>query len=102
MEQFLAAMDGAWRVLLAGMVLGAGLPMMFAFGIRALAWGTGGDAEIHEAGVTLKPHPFGRIVAYTMFSLVVLSVLIGVGYITAHGLGWSVTLDGLMPVFTKK
>ncbi|MBI5027389.1 MAG: hypothetical protein HZB48_00865, partial [Actinobacteria bacterium] len=50
MEQFLAALDGAWRVLLIGMVLGAGLPTMFAFGIRALAWGTGGAAEIHADG----------------------------------------------------
>lgn len=102
MEQFIAALDGAWRVLLVGLVLGAGLPMMFAFGIRALAWGTGGDAERHAEGVVLKPHLGGRLVAYTMFSLVVLSVLLGIAYIVAHGLGWTVTFNGLMPVLTPK
>ena len=46
------ALDGAWKVLLAGLVLGAGLPVLFALGIRSLAYGAGGDAEVHEPGVT--------------------------------------------------
>lgn len=102
MEQLWAALDGAWRVLLAGLVLGAGLPALFAFGVRALAWGTGGDAEIHESGVVPKAHLGGRLVAYTMFSIVVLAVLTGVGYITAHGLGYSITFNGLLPVIAPK
>jgi hypothetical protein len=102
MEQFLAAMDGAWRVLLVGLVLGAGLPALFAVGIRALAWGAGGDAEISDTGVTLKPHPLGRVIAYAMFAIVVLAVLLGVGYIVAHGLGWELTFNGVLPEFTKK
>lgn len=102
MEQVWAALDGAWRVLLVGMVLGAGLPAMFAFGVRALAWGTGGDAEIHDPDVTLKPHPFGRVVAYTVFTLVVLFVLLGIGYIIAHGLGWNITFNGILPEFTPR
>ena len=65
MDQLLAALDAGWRVLLVGLVLGAGLPTMFAFGIRALAWGAGGDAEIHDDGVVLKPHALGRVIAYT-------------------------------------
>lgn len=102
MEQLVAALDGAWKVLLAGLLLGSGLPALFAFGIRALAWGTGGDAEIHEAGVVLKPHPLGRAVAYTLFGLVVVGVLLGVGYIVAHGMGMAITFNGLLPVFTPK
>lgn len=102
MNQLLAALDGAWRVLLVGLVLGAGLPTMFAFGVRALAWGTGGEAEIHETGVALKPHPAGRLVAYTMFGLVIACALLGIGYIVAHGLGMAITFNGLMPVFTPK
>ena len=102
MDQLFAALDGAWRVLLVGLVLGAGLPTMFAFGIRALAWGSGGDAEVHADGVVLKPHPFGRVVAYTMFALVILSVVLGLGYIVAHGLGWTLTFNGILPVFTPK
>ena len=102
MDQLLAALDAGWRVLLVGLVLGAGLPTMFAFGIRALAWGSGGDAEVHADGVVLKPHPLGRVVAYTMFALVIVSVLLGLGYIIAHGLGWTLTFNGLLPVFTPK
>ncbi len=102
MEQLWAALDGAWRVLLVGLVLGAGLPAIFAFGIRALAWGTGGDAEIHETGVTMRPHPLGRALAVTLFAIVVLSVLIGISYIVAHGLGWSVSFNGVVPVFTPR
>jgi hypothetical protein len=102
MDQLLAALDAGWRVLLVGLVLGAGLPTMFAFGIRALAWGSGGDAEVHADGVVLKPHPVGRVIAYTMFALVVVSVLLGLSYIVAHGLGWTLTFNGMLPVFTPK
>ena len=35
------ALEGAGNVLLAGLVLGAGLPAIFAMGIRALSWGSG-------------------------------------------------------------
>ena len=102
MEQLYAALDAAWRVLLVGLLLGAGLPTIYAFGIRALAWGSGGGAEIHDEGVVLKPHVLGRVVAYTLFGFVVLSVLLGIGYIVAHGLGMSITFDGIVPVFKAK
>jgi hypothetical protein len=102
MDQLLAALDAGWRVLLVGLVLGAGLPTLFAFGVRALAWGTGGEAEVHDTGVVLKPHVLGRAVAFTMFALVILAVLLGIGYIVAHGLGYTITFNGLLPVITSK
>ncbi|MFT4110493.1 hypothetical protein [Propionicimonas sp.] len=102
MGQLWAALDGAWRVLLVGMILGAGLPALFAFGVRALAWGTGGEAEVMTDGVALKPHPVGRAIAYTIFAVVILAVLTGIGYIVAHGLGWTITFDGALPVLTRK
>jgi hypothetical protein len=102
MDQLLAALDAGWRVLLVGIVLGAGLPTMFAFGIRALAWGAGGEAGVHAEGVVLKPHVMGRVIAYTMFALVILAVLLGISYIVAHGLGWTLTFNGMLPVFTPK
>jgi hypothetical protein len=102
MDQLVAALDAGWRVLLVGLVLGAGLPTLFAFGVNALAWGTGGEAEVHATGVVLKPHVLGRVVAFTMFALVILAVLLGIGYIVAHGLGYSITFNGLLPVITPK
>jgi hypothetical protein len=102
MDQVWAALDATWRILLIGLVLGAGLPTLFAFGIRALAWGTGGDAAEHADGEAMSPHLGGRLVAYTVFAIVVLSVVAGVGYIVAHGLGITITFNGIVPVFTPK
>jgi hypothetical protein len=102
MEQLLAALDGGWRVLLVGMLLGAGLPTMFAFGIRALAWGAGGEAGVHAEGIVLKPHPVGRVVAYTMFALVVIFVLMGIAYIVIQGSGMSIKFSGIWPIVTPK
>lgn len=102
MQQLWAALDGAWRVLLVGLVLGAGLPAIFALGVRSLAWGTGGEAAIHESGDEPQPHLLGRVLAVVLFTIVVLAVLAGLGYIVAHGLGWTVTFNGIIPVFTRK
>lgn len=102
MDQLFAALDGGWRVLLVGMLLGAGLPTMFAFGIRALAWGAGGEAGVHAEDVVLKPHPMGRVIAYTLFALVILAVLLGIAYIVVHGFGWTMTFNGIWPVVTPK
>jgi hypothetical protein len=44
------ALEGGWRVLAASLILGAGLPALFALGVRALAYGAGGEAELHESG----------------------------------------------------
>jgi predicted secreted protein len=102
MDQLFAALDAGWRVLLVGLVLGAGLPAVFAFGVRALAWGTGGDAEVHATGMEPKPHLLGRVVASAMFALVIAAVLLGISYIVAHGLGYAITFNGILPVFTPK
>ena len=102
MDQVFAALDATWRILLIGVVLGAGLPALFAFGVQALAWGTGGDSEIHDEGAKLQPHLIGRILAYTMFTIVVLTVLAGIGYIVVHGFGITITFNGVIPVFTPK
>ena len=57
------ALEGAWKVLLASVILGAGLPALFALGIRSLAYGAGGDAEVHESGVTgATRRPIGTVV----------------------------------------
>ena len=53
------ALDGAWRVLLASLVFGAGLPLVYALGIRSLAWGAGGDAEVSHG----RPNPLGKLLA---------------------------------------
>jgi hypothetical protein len=102
MNQVMAALDAAWKVLAVGLLLGAGLPTLFALGVRALAWGVSGDAVLTVEGVTSRPHPVGRAIAYALFAIVIISVALGIGYIVAHGFGMTLTFNGLMPVFSKK
>jgi hypothetical protein len=103
MNQILAALDGAWKVLAAGVLLGAGLPALFALGIRAQAWGAGDLATITAEGVTTSQrNPLGTVLAWVLFGIVVLSVLVGISYIVAHGFGYTLGFDGLLPTFKKK
>jgi hypothetical protein len=98
MDQVLAALDATWRILLIGILLGAGLPTLFAVGVRALAWG--GTDGAPTPGV--RPPLKGRLVAYLCFGVAALAVLLGITYIVLHGLGINVTFNGVIPVFTPK
>ena len=102
MTQVWAALDAAWRILAIGLVLGAGLPALFAFGIRTMAWGTGGDAELHDEGALPPAHPVGRVIGWVIFGFVILVVLLGLGYIVAHGLGYDIVLQGGLPAFVPR
>ena len=83
MNNLTFALEGAMRVLVVGLLFGAGLPAIYALGIRALAYGQGGDAEVsHE-----RPHPVGTVLAYLAFGLVIAGVLLGLTVIVATGLG---------------
>jgi len=84
------ALDSGWQVLLVALVLGAGLPVVFALGIRALAWGTGGAAE-RAPGV--RPHPAGRVAAVVCFAVVVLAVALGITVVVSSGLGKAVSFN---------
>jgi hypothetical protein len=97
------ALDGAWRVLLAGLLLGGGLPVLFALGIRSLAWGAGGDAEVHESGVTgPTPRPLGTVAGYALFAVVVLGVLLGITFIVATGFGKALSFEHIYPTIVAK
>ena len=92
------AFDGAWKVLVAGVLLGAGLPAIFALGISALAYGAGGDAEVdHEAG-----HPIGKVLAILCFALVVIGIALGITYIVATGFGKTLSFQNFYPTLVSK
>ena len=78
------ALEGAGQVLFVGILLGAGLPVIFALGIRALSYGVGGaaDIEAHE------PHLISKVLAGLCFAVVIAAVLAGVGAIVMSGFGW--------------
>lgn len=98
MNNFGYALDGAWKVLAAGMLLGAGLPAVFAFGIRSLAWGTGGTAEL-DGG---RPHPAGRVLAALCFAIVLAGVALGITFIVASGLGKALSFEHIYPTLIDK
>lgn len=90
-----AALDGAWRVLLAGLLLGSGLPILFALGVKSIAWANG-DLPDRAA------NPAGKAIAGLLFAVVLLAVLLGIGYIVAHGFGYTLSWSGGLPSFKHK
>lgn len=90
-----------WKVALASLILGAGLPVLYASGIRSLAWGAGGDAaELTDA----KPNPVGKILAGVIFLVVAYAIVSGIIYIIATGKGsnYDITFKNLIPEIAKK
>lgn len=97
------ALNGAWQVLVAGLVLGAGLPALFALGIRSLAYGAGSEAEVHPGGVTAPtPHPLGTVLGWVLFAIVLLGVALGITYIVASGMGNELSFAHIYPTIVSK
>ena len=97
------ALEGAWKVLLAGLVLGAGLPALFAVGVRALAHGQPGDGAPSVApGGADASRLAGRLVAVLCFAVVVLAVALGITYIVATGFGKTLSFEHLYPTLVPK
>ncbi len=93
------AVEAAWKVLLVGLVLGAGLPAVFAVGVRSLAWGAGGSAEVD---VDASPSPLGRPVAALCFLVVLAGIALGLTIILAAGQGKIVSFDHVYPTIVDK
>ncbi len=97
MNQLLAALDAAWKVLAVGLLLGAGLPTLFSIGVRQLAL-----AQVPDSAGVHVHAALHRTIAIVVFAVVVLAILLGLSYIVAHGFGYSVAFDGLAPIVKKK
>jgi hypothetical protein len=98
MHNFGFALEGAWKVLAAGLILGAGLPLLFALGIRSLAWGAGGDAEVSGA----RGNPAGTALAWVLFLVVIALVLLGITFIVASGFGKALSFEHIYPTIIDK
>ena len=97
------ALEAGWQVLLAGLLLGAGLPALFAAGIRAMAYGAGGEAEAHAAGTAAPAaHPVGRTIGYLCFALVLAAVALGITFIVASGFGLALSFEHVHPTLVSK
>lgn len=77
--------EAAWHVLWVGLVLGAGLPLMFALGVRSMAGRTVTD---EDGTVTVEGGSgFGKILAAICFLVCVYGVVAGFMVIVGGGQG---------------
>lgn len=76
MDILVKAFEALWQVVLAGLILGAGLPALFALGMRSLAT----DRPVSADGTTFAgpASAAGRSGAMVCFGLCALAVLFGI------------------------
>jgi hypothetical protein len=96
------ALQAAWKVLLIGVILGAGLPALFATGVRSLAYGQGGDAERHAGSAGPSVHPAGKVLAGICFAVVLVAVGLGITYIVVTGFGKVLSFEHVFPAIVDK
>lgn len=76
MELLVKALGALWQVALVGVLLGAGLPALFALGLKSLSSNRPLAADgIEYAGA---PTSAGRAGAVVLFGICVLAVLFGI------------------------
>jgi hypothetical protein len=79
------AVDAIWKVLLVSVILGAGLPAVFALAIRSLA---GGRLVI------------GRVAAGVLLLIVAYGVVSGLLFIVASGQGKDISFAHVIPTIS--
>jgi hypothetical protein len=96
------AFEAIWKVLIAAVILGAGLPALFAGGIRSLAWAEGGSTETSADGTPAKGNPIGWVIAAVLFLIVAYGLVIGIYYVIATGHGKELQFNSIWPEQVKK
>ncbi|ROS23420.1 hypothetical protein EDF22_3201 [Rathayibacter sp. PhB127] len=95
----------AGQVALIAVLLGAGLPVLFAVGVRSFAL-AGGDGSTGAAVSTAQapglPAPLLRALGVLCFVIVVAAVAVGLSIIIATGLGQAVSFEHVFPTFVPK
>jgi hypothetical protein len=92
-------LQDAWKVLLYSLLLGAGLPIVYALGVRSLALASPGDASDAETG---GRRPIGVALATVCFVVVLVGVAVGLLYIVAAGQGKMLSFDHVYPTIVPK
>lgn len=96
--------DAAWQVAVVGLILGAGLPALFAVGVRSTVMANHAhDGSASPIGVTSSVSPtVKRVVGVICFVVVVAAVVIGITVIIAAGLGKEVSFEHIYPTIVPK
>jgi hypothetical protein len=98
-----------WKVLVYSLILGAGLPVLYAVGVRASAWGAvpaeGADvtpaAAADPAGLRRR-RVLGRTASALCFAIVLAGIGLGLAYIWASGHGDQLSFEHTYPTFVPK
>ena len=91
-------MESILNVLVVGLILGAGLPALFATGMLAYSHGAGGEEADH---LIHKPNPALKYLGILLFVAVALVILTGVAWITKSTIMHHFGVD-LFPMISKK
>ena len=91
-------LESIFKVLLVGLVLGAGLPALFATGMLAYSFGAGGEEADH---LIHKPNPPLKYIGILLFLFVAAVIVTAVAWITRATIIHHVGVD-LFPMFPKK
>jgi hypothetical protein len=79
-------LQALWQIVVVGLLAGAGLPALFAVGLRALSIGrttqTAGGTESEQSSGNVNP--MGLVIAIVCFAVVVAAVGWGI-YFIVHG-----------------
>lgn len=91
-------LESIFKVLVVGLILGAGLPALFATGMLAFSYGSGGEEADH---VIHKPNPPLKYLGILLFAFVAFVVVTGVAWITRATIIHHFGVD-LFPMLPKK
>lgn len=91
-------LESILRVLIVGLILGAGLPAVFAVGLTAYSAGAGGaDAD----GTTHAPNAALKVVGLALFTFVAAVIVLAILWITRNTISHHFGVD-LFPFLPKK
>jgi hypothetical protein len=102
---FTLFLEAAGQVALVALLLGAGLPALFAVGVRSFTLaGSAGSARAN--GETIAPShipaPLLRAIGTLCYALVIAAVAIVLSVIIATGFGQEVSFEHIVPTFVPK
>ncbi|WKG04509.1 hypothetical protein [Mycolicibacterium sp. HK-90] len=91
-------LEAIFKVLVVGLILGAGLPAVFAAGLVAYSNGSGGA---NADGTTQAPNPALKVLGMALFVLVAFVILAAIAWITRTTIIHHTGID-LFPFLPKK
>lgn len=95
------ALQGAGKVLVAGLLFGAGLPVVYALAMRALTLGST-DTTGADGSTRAQQSVLGRVLAGVLVLVVLGGIVLGLVLIVASGFGKAVSFEHVIPTIVDK